>query len=247
MQVGTEIQSTRNINHAYLQKVEFSPEPFANIVCHDDMAQAYHLRHRVFAEELGWVPRCESGLEMDAYDSHAEHFGVFRAGRLLSYLRLVMPSHRFMIEKEFAGLVSMDHRIRKESDTCEVSRLCVRSDERATKVHTGIGPMNLSMLLYRRVYQWCAGFGVRFLYLVVEHKIFRLLSMLGFPCSLVGEPTKMPDGVVAVAAMMDWREFEDRNALKRPQLIEWFNRSQASPDGLPRRLPEAGLQPQAFS
>jgi acyl homoserine lactone synthase len=218
-----------------------------NIGYQDEIEQAYRLRHKVFSGELAWVPATSDGREVDIYDEHAEHFGVFRNKRIVSYLRLVMPSYRFMLEKEFSCLVSKDHEIVKTSDTCEVSRLCVSLGERGTKVDTSIGRIGVSMFLYRSAYRWCVRYGVRHLYLVVEHRVYRLLSMLGFPCSLVGEPTRMPDGVVAVAAKMDWREFEEINRSKRPALLSWFNQSQAFRGGLPQQLLEPGLQPRAFS
>lgn len=197
-----------------------------------DVPSAYGLRHKVFAQELRWVPQSDDGLERDVYDAHALHFGVFRDRKILSYLRLVSPEHRYMLEKEFRALVSPDHDIRKAPDTREVSRLCVSFDERGTKVRTSLGCLGVSMLLYRQVYQWCVPNKVRYLYLVVEYKVLRLLKMFGFPCVLVGEPTRMPDGVVAAAAIMDWREFEAKNLLARPELVEWFNQDPEYQDGL---------------
>ncbi len=204
-----------------------------------DVPAAYRLRHEVFAKELRWVPLCDDGLEHDVYDAHAKHFGVFRDRKMLSYLRLVSPEHRYMLEKEFRALVSPDHDIRKASDTREVSRLCVSSDERGTKVRTSIGTIGVSMLLYRQVYQWCIPNKVRYLYLVVEYKVLRLLKMFGFPCVLVGEPTRMPDGVTAAAAIMDWREFETKNLLARPELVDWFNQDQEFQAALPPPRPVA--------
>jgi len=197
-----------------------------------DVPSAYGLRHKVFAQELRWVPQSDDGLERDVYDAHALHFGVYRDKKILSYLRLVSPEHRYMLEKEFRALVSPDHDIRKAPDTREVSRLCVSFDERGTKVRTSIGSIGVSMLLYRQVYQWCVPNKVRYLYLVVEYKVLRLLKMFGFPCVLVGEPTRMPDGVTAAAAIMDWREFEAKNLLSRPELVDWFSQDPECRDGL---------------
>jgi acyl homoserine lactone synthase len=203
----------------------------AKVLGPQETASAYALRHKVFAQELRWAPLRDDGLEQDVYDAHAKHFGVFRDRKILSYLRLVSPEHRYMLEKEFRALVSPDHDIRKAPDTREVSRLCVSFDERGTKVRTAIGSLGVSMLLYRHVYQWCVPNQVRYLYLVVEYKVLRLLKMFGFPCVLVGEPTRMPDGVTAAAAIMDWREFEAKNLLSRPELVEWFNQDPECRDG----------------
>lgn len=219
----------------------------ARNIADDSLISAYKLRHKVFAEELGWVQTEEHGLEYDSYDDYAKHFGVFNELKILAYLRLVVPEYRYMLEKEFSNLVSTHHHLRKENDTREVSRLCVSEDERSTKIQTPIGQMGVSMLLYRCVYQWCVDNNVRYLYLVVEHKVFRLLKMLGFPCELIGEPTKMPDGVVAVAAMMDWRNFEDRNFATHPDLMDWFSQYQSSQDVLPLQQPGGGLRLGVFS
>jgi acyl homoserine lactone synthase len=231
----------------YKQSFEPVHKVDARVICDDTIWLAHRLRHKVFAEELGWVPWNDNSLEQDVYDGYAEHFGVFRNTQLLSYLRLVTPDYRFMLEKEFSDLVSPGYIIRKANDTREVSRLCVSFEERATKIHTEIGSLGVSMFLYRRVYQWCVEFKVRYLYLVVEYKVFRLLNMLGFPCTLIGEPTRMPDGVMAAAAIMDWRDFEDRNFFKRPELMGWFNQYQAHQDELPPRQLGDGLQHRAFS
>lgn len=207
--IGLDSQHRININD-YIENIQ------AMRIQQSWMAHAYHLRHEVFAKELRWVPRNNKGIEFDVYDGHAEHFGVFRNTSILSYLRLVTPSYGYMLEKEFSNLVSPYHSLRKEDDTREVSRLCVKSDERSTKVQTEIGPVGLSILLYQSVYNWCIQSKVRYLYLVVEYKVYRLLRIFGFPCMQIGNPTEMPDGVVAVAAMMDWREFEDTNERKEP-------------------------------
>ncbi|UJX41727.1 GNAT family N-acetyltransferase [Desulfovibrio sp. JY] len=216
-------------------------------VIHDDAIEvAYRLRHKVFAEELGWVHQSKQRLERDAYDKGAEHFGVFRGEKLLSYLRLVSPPC-YMLDTDFSNLVSTKHKLRKMNDTREVSRLCVSMDERDTKVNTAIGSVGVSMLLYRCVYRRCVEINVRYLYLVVEYKVFRLLKMFGFPCKCVGEPTRMPDGVIAVAAIMDWREFEDTNERKRPDFMVWFNQYRVHQDVLPPQQPVLYLQHPTFS
>jgi N-acyl-L-homoserine lactone synthetase len=247
MEMVRNCLSDRHLYYGKRKNVSNSGIKAKNIVSCNEIEQAYRLRHEVFSKELTWVPAASDGREVDAYDENAEHFGVFRNHKILSYLRLVMPSYRFMLEKEFSCLVSPGHEIRKSSDTCEVSRLCVSDVERGTKVESPVGKVGVSMLLYRSVYQWCIRYGVRHLYLVVEYRVYRLLSMLGFPCALVGEPTRMPDGVVAVAALMDWRRFEEINWSRRPELVSWFNQSQAFQGGLPLQPLEPGSQLQAFS
>ena len=207
------------------------------LVDENELLHAYRLRHKIFAEELRWVDTTPGGLEVDGYDKSSVHFGVWYEDKLLSYLRLIVPGQTFMMEREFIGLVGKDHVIRKAADTCEVSRLCVSPVARSGDIPTNFGNHGVAMHLYKAVYQWCNRNKIRFLYLVVEKKIARMLTMAGFPCHGIGEPKVMPDGVVAVAAMMDWRAFEEQNARKRSDLLEWFNQDQSGHGMPPLRQP----------
>ena len=189
----------------------------------DENSQAYRLRHTVFSEELGWVAQSEGHMEKDAYDSHAIPIGILDTrSTLLAYSRMILPRRTFMIEKEFSRLVSSTHTIRKEDDTAEVSRLCVSPEARNASVSGNLGTHSLSMLLYKGIYHWCAGNRIRYIYIVVDHKIYRLFWAKGFPCRPVGEPVAMPDGCIAVAAMVDFEELVSLNTARRPELMRWF-------------------------
>lgn len=212
-----------------------------------DKNQAYRLRHEIFSEELRWVPETDDGLEIDVYDNNAVSFGVFDAGnRLSAFLRLILPGMPFMLEKEFIAMVGPEHKIRKEKDTVEVSRLCVAPFARSNRVTGNFGAHNISMLLYKGVYHWCLTHNIRYLYLVVERKIFRLLQAKGYPCRLTGAPVLMPDGVMAVAAIMDWREFEALNVSRKPEMFNWFIQYQSAHAQGQLQRHEACLQHQAF-
>ena len=43
----------------------------------EEFRQAYHLRHRVFAEKLRWVPERNDQLESDIYDAWSTSIGLF--------------------------------------------------------------------------------------------------------------------------------------------------------------------------
>lgn len=214
----------------------------------DEREQGYRLRQDVFSRELGWVRGNGDGLERDDYDDDATAVGVFdRHGRLCAYLRLIPSPWNFMIEREFAALVGPSHAIRKENDTAEVSRLCVAHGERNRRIHAGSGDYTLTLFLYKGAYLWCEAHQIRYLYLVVEQMVFRLLNRQGFPCRPVGEPVVMPDGIRAIAAIMDWREFEAINASQRPELMNWFSRCLSAPSPSPPRLPEAFLPHRVYA
>ena len=195
-----------------------------------DKIQAYKLRHRVFSLELNWVSSTENELEIDSYDEKAVFIGVFDIeNKLVAFLRLVLPPSPFMIEDTFILLIDSEHKIRKETDTVEVSRLCVAPNARNNIIYGDFGIYNISMLLYKGVYHWSIRHKIRYLYLVVEYKFYKLLCIKGFPCKLIGKPKIMPDKIIAVAAIMDWLEFEMLNSIKNPIMLKWFSQYQLAP------------------
>jgi acyl homoserine lactone synthase len=193
-----------------------------------DSRKVQRLRHQVFAQELGWVEGNEQGLETDEYDEGAISFGVFdRDENLKACLRVITSDHSFMLENEFPFLLSPLSQVRKAQDTVEISRLCVALDARSETFSGNFGVHTTSMLLYKGVYRWCLKNRKQYIYLVVEQKVFRLLCAKGFPCKLVGEPKVMPDGVVAVAAILNWREFEQKDSVRRSNVLQWFSQNQS--------------------
>ncbi|HEY6872560.1 MAG TPA: acyl-homoserine-lactone synthase [Geobacteraceae bacterium] len=219
-----------------------------NITNKNEKMKVYSLRHRVFCQELGWVPQTNNLLEVDDYDEKAVFFGVFdEYHKIKAFLRVVMPPSTFMLEKEFPYLLSQHNKIRKENDTIEISRLCVAPEARNEKLAGNFGVHSVSMMLYKGVYHWCLKNKIRYLYLVVEEKIYRLLCARGFPCKLIGEAKVMPDGVIAVAAMLDWREFEETSKIKRSKMFAWFSQNQLNQSLT--QLPQRGacLPHQVFS
>ena len=75
-----------------------------------DLEQAALLRHQFFAIEKGWVPSNEQGLELDAYDPHALHFGVKQDGHLIAYMRALRGDSPcgFMLDKDFRACLSAE-------------------------------------------------------------------------------------------------------------------------------------------
>jgi N-acyl-L-homoserine lactone synthetase len=187
----------------------------------EELVKSYRLRHLIFSETLRWVSKSPGNLEVDEYDGFAVPFGVFRGDEMLAYIRLVLSKDYYMLEKDFRVLVRNGHHIRKDPDTGETSRFCVHPEARADKV----AGYNVYMFLFKGLYTWCCTHDVRFLYTVVEEKIYRLLCARGFPCKPVGDSITMEDGTVALAVTVDWREFEMLNTAKRPGLLAWFQSS----------------------
>ncbi len=213
------------------REVLFQDEGFIvkQIISQEEREAAFRLRHSIFCGELKWVLQSSDGMESDEYDGNAVFFGVFDAGgRLVSFLRLILPDQQFMVEKVFLSLVDPAHHIRKEADTAEISRLCVAPEARTSHNEGNFGVHRISLLLFKAVYQWCRINGLRYLYAVTELKVYRLYCLKGFPYRKIGVPTKMSDGVTVVAVMLDWEEFEFINIAKRPELLAWFKETRLS-------------------
>ncbi|OPY68170.1 MAG: Autoinducer synthetase [Syntrophorhabdaceae bacterium PtaU1.Bin034] len=194
-----------------------------SLVSQDEKIQAYRLRYRIFYEELAWVPRSGSLLEIDEYDKYTASLGIFdRQHVLVACTRVALPGTPFMIEKEFSSLISPFHKIRKQNDIAEISRSCVAPEARKLSVYGTFGACRVFTLIYKVAYQWCSANNIRYVYTVVEPRLYRVLRAQGFRMQLVGEPVTMPDGCVAMAAIIDWDEFVSVNAARRPEFAEWF-------------------------
>lgn len=218
------------------------------IISYEEKLQAFQLRHRIFCKELGWVKESDDKIEKDQYDEKATFVGVFDKNRSLKgFIRIIKSENYFMLENEFPFLVDKSHEVLKSYESAELSRLCIAPESRSDYLSANFGIHTLSMLLYKGVYHWSLRNNIRYLYLVVEQKIHRMLCAKGFMSRLVGEPVTMPDGIVAVAAQLDWRNFEEINIIKRKNMLEWISQYQPSPRKQQWPQREYGLQPQVFS
>lgn len=198
------------------------------ITAPDDLAEAYRLRHRVFCTRLGWVPPSPEGMETDRYDAWAQHLGVYAESVGLAALVRVLPaSHPFMLESDFFDLVGPDHRIRKQLDTAEISRLALADNDCL--------PRRAAMLLYKGLYQWSLANAVRYLYMEVEPRYWRALRLAGFPCRPIGPVRRLPPAnVESIALRLDWEEFRSVNRGRREAWLAWMTTRESAPVPSPR-------------
>jgi len=185
----------------------------------EELARAYRLRHKVFAETLRWVPPTEDGQEMDMYDLWGTSIGLVRHDEtLLGLARLLPASGEFMLERDLRMLLPQGHVLRKEQDTAEITRLALDPAIRDKSLSA-----RLMLTLIKGIYQWALVHDVRYFYLEVEHRFFRVLHSLGIPCDPLGLPVALPPaGALSVAATMDIMKCEKELTRKRPQLMEWM-------------------------
>ena len=204
-----------------VKDVEFSENGFVVKTLHgEQLAQSYRLRHKVFAESLKWVPETEDRQEIDLYDLWATTVGLVREdGAVVGVARLLPSSSQFMLEKEFGALLPSGYQIRKGPDTAEITRLAVDPEIRDRGLSS-----RMMLALLKGVYQWAVENDIRYYYLEVEHRFFRALRALGFPCEMIGEPVVLPPaGASSVAALYDMVRFDKENAIKKPQFLNWIS------------------------
>lgn len=201
--------------------IEFREHGFVVKTLHgEELAQSYRLRHKVFAESLKWVPETEDRQEIDLYDLWGVSVGLIRNdGAVVGVARLLPSSGQFMLEKEFGALLPDDYQVRKDSDTAEITRLAVDPDIRDRGLTS-----KMMLALLKGVYQWAVENDIRYYYLEVEHRFFRTLRALGFPCEMVGTPVVLPPaGASSVAALYDMVRFDEENAIRKPQFLNWMS------------------------
>ncbi|MBI5644022.1 MAG: GNAT family N-acetyltransferase [Deltaproteobacteria bacterium] len=184
----------------------------------DELEAAFRLRHDVFSRELGWVPCAVNGMESDAYDPFSVSIGVFDLDEcIVGYLRITPSPNPFMVEKEFSILLPERAKIKKGPDVAEVTRLCVRRENRNSQLMA-----NVANLLYKGLYHWNLGSGVRYSLMVVDNRCYRLLRLTGLPVEANGRFHTMPDGVKAACCTLDWRAFEQGARERKPGFYNWM-------------------------
>jgi N-acyl-L-homoserine lactone synthetase len=185
-----------------------------------ELTQAYRLRHKVFAEVLRWVSPTDDGQEMDMYDLWGSSIGLFDCGgKLHGLARLLPASGPFMLERDLRMLLPADHVMRKEHDTAEITRLAIDPDIKDKGLSA-----RLMLTLIKGIYHWAMANDVRYFYLEVDSRLFRVLGLLGLPSNPLGPPVALPPaGTLSIAATMDIVRCEEVLGSKRPLLMEWMS------------------------
>jgi N-acyl-L-homoserine lactone synthetase len=184
----------------------------------EEREAAFRLRHDVFCDELKWVPPSPEQMEEDAYDAFAHPIGLFdERNQLVGHVRLIHAPDPFMIEKEFACLLSKDKAFRKLPLMAESTRICVKKEFRTRQV----GSFSTAHLLYKAIYNWCLLNDARFFVTIIEKRYYRYLKIF-FPFESLGRFLPLGDGVLSGIVLMDCRKFELLSKEKRPDLYQWM-------------------------
>lgn len=188
---------------------------FSSLRCLE-MKACFALRHAYFVQERGWVSANHEtpGLEIDHYDPHVVHLGVWQGESLRAYLRLLPfdPRIGFMLDHELSALLSPQERDSlPRENAVEISRLVcqVSQSDQDGQGSPRPGDPRLMELLFKQLYQVSLERGFTRFYIVVEVGWLRLFARrFGVPFQIIGAPYRFPDGTRTVAATATLEELE---------------------------------------
>lgn len=187
----------------------------------EERGLCYRMRYDVMCRELGWISgdratpeeRDEYDLEQSidflALDDEGEPIGT---SRLIVEGRLPLP-----IERHFM-LVPRDEMEKAHgsiASAAEGSRFIV---PRNTQYRRHEVSVSMCHALIAR----CIGLGITHMFVSADHKVFRLLRMIGFPLERVGESTHYmgSETVPSIIAMAGWEEVIKKQKQKLKQKHE---------------------------
>jgi acyl-homoserine lactone synthase len=98
---------------------------------HNEMDQAYRLRHKVFVEEMGWTAlKKPDGREIDQFDNkHAVNMLYIEGGEVLGYQRLLPTTRPHLLSEIMPELCEVERPV--GAHIWEISRHCVAPGHRA--------------------------------------------------------------------------------------------------------------------
>ena len=79
---------------------------------------------------------------------------------------------------------------------------------------------------------------VRYTYMVVEHRLLRVVQRMGWPCRAIGDPVALPPAeVLSIGGLLDLDEFRFQAADARPAMLDWLTTTTPVPSRAHIHLP----------
>jgi N-acyl amino acid synthase of PEP-CTERM/exosortase system len=163
------------------------------------LQEVYKLRFQVYARECRFISADDypEGMERDAYDEHAVHFGAFdEEGQIIGAVRLILPSSEKFLIEERCGDLPFDDGLPSRHLHAEISRLTISKSFRrllapnnAHEDKTGayirkVSPLALG--LCHMMYDECRERGIAFCLALMEKPLALLLKLNGFQFKPIG-------------------------------------------------------------
>ncbi len=195
-----------------------------------ESAQVHALRAEVFCRELGWVGSADDTVERDEFDAGSVHVAVVdERSNVVAAVRLTGGDSPWMLDSVFRRLAGPGL-VEKGPHTAEASRLVVARSSRAERLLDGRRTCDL---VYKGTYAYCVLKRIRHVYMVTSDVVLRHMLRTGLPCVALAPPTRMPDGVNALAVKLDWSQLSRSAALAYWYESGW-RESLWCPDEAPR-------------
>ncbi|MGJ3261735.1 MAG: acyl-homoserine-lactone synthase [Salinarimonas sp.] len=168
----------------------------------DAMEQAYHLRHRVFVDEMKWEDlRSADEREIDQFDdAHAVHMLYIVEGRVLGYQRMLPTTRPHLLSEVLPQLCEVEPPV--GSEVWEWTRYCVDSGHR----ERGRKLSPVANALLSGIVEWGLASGVSSIIIEMNPLWLLRLVQLHFRTTPLGLPQPVgAEDVVAVQAAFDKR------------------------------------------
>ena len=157
------------------------------------------MRFQVYARECEFISANDypEGVERDAYDDHAVHFGAFdEESQIVGAVRLILPSSEKFLIEERCGLLPFGSGLPSRHLHAEISRLTISksfrrslapqgpSDGKAESYIRKVSPMALG--LCHLMYEECRDRGIAYCLALMEKPLELLLKLNGFEFKPIG-------------------------------------------------------------
>lgn len=172
---------------------------------HDEMNQAYRLRHKVFVEEMGWEALGKpDGRQIDQFDTkHAVHMLYIEGGEVLGYQRLLPSTRPHLLSEIMPELCEVERPT--GAHIWEISRHCVAPGHRAGGRFANPVANDLESALV----EWGLECGISKFIIAIEPMGILPLIQLHFQPMPLGLPkTVHGTDVIAITLTFDFRTLE---------------------------------------
>lgn len=168
----------------------------------EEMEQAYHLRHRVFVEEMKWTDLAkDDGREIDQFDNeYAVHMLYVDKGKVLGYQRMLPSTRPHLLSDVMPHLCEDERPV--GAHIWEWTRYCVEPAHR----ERGRTLSPVANALLSGIVEWGLESGISTIIIEMNPLWLLRLVQLHFRTIPLGLPQRIGDqDVVAVTASFDRR------------------------------------------
>jgi len=146
--------------------------------------QFFRERHKIYAQELAWVPPSPDGLEMDQFDTlKAVYLIGVEDGKVITGSRFVPTDQPHMLSEVFPHLCTLGGGVIRDAAVAEWTRGFVVKDRRE-----GLGVRLKAQFCYA-VMDYCLGEGIERIGGIQEVYWLSLWQRLGWTVEVRGEPS----------------------------------------------------------